>query len=274
MLDKNCKKILTTLTKNDKVLDIGGWAIPFTRANYVVDLMPYESRGIHGRQGSQKEHFTKKNWILLDISSKALPFKNKEFDFVICSHTLEDLKDPMYACAEIIRVGKSGYIEVPSRTVETIMGIEGADYAGYAHHRWLVEIKDDLITFRFKNHFIHHSWKYHLPYSYKNNLTAENQVSYLFWKNTFQTEEIITPSSLSVRKEMERFVKSKHAYPDWFYTWFVLDTHVHALSHIKSLLLKSPQLKKIAYKLFGNRVNKSLAEEHFWEQMGDIHLLS
>ena len=32
------------------VLDIGGWAHPFNRANYVMDLAPYVTRGFHTRR--------------------------------------------------------------------------------------------------------------------------------------------------------------------------------------------------------------------------------
>jgi len=43
---------------------------------------------------------------------------HKEVDFVSCSHVLEDLRDPIRVCEEIVRVGKRGYIEVPSKTAE------------------------------------------------------------------------------------------------------------------------------------------------------------
>jgi hypothetical protein len=32
---------------------------------------------------------------------------------VICSHTLEDIRDPLWVCSEMIRIGKAGYIELP-----------------------------------------------------------------------------------------------------------------------------------------------------------------
>ena len=272
MLDKNCKKILKLLTPRDTVLDIGGWAMPFNRANYVVDLMPYESRGIHGSQGPQKEYFSRDRWIIKDISSQKLPFKDKALDFVICSHILEDIKNPLFACSEIIRVGKRGYIEVPSRTVETIIGIEGSHYAGYAHHHWLIDIKKGMLTFRFKNHFIHHSWKYHLPHGYIKKLTPDDHVSYLFWENTFRYEEIIMLSSVHLRQEMEAFVKNKLAYPNWYYYFFAFDTQVHTRSYIKNFLLKRPGLKRVAVKLFGDRVEKGTKEELFWQQTNDLYL--
>ena len=271
MLEKNYKKILELIKPKDKVLDIGGWAIPFNRANYVVDIMPYETRGIHGFQGGDVEYFSKDTWITQDISIKPLPFKNKEIDFVFCSHTLEDIKDPIFVCSEIIRVGKRGYIEIPSRTVETIMGMEGERFAGYSHHRWLTDITRDKITFRFKNHFIHHSWKYHLPNSYLKKLKPEDHVSYLFWENSFRYEEVITTSSLNIKKEMEEFVKHKNAYPSFYYFLFAIDSMVHLKSGVKQFLLKYPKFVKIAEAVLGRPIKKALHEESFWENIPDIH---
>jgi hypothetical protein len=39
------------------VLDVGGWGRPFTRADWVLDLMPYETRGLYGRDGTGEERF-------------------------------------------------------------------------------------------------------------------------------------------------------------------------------------------------------------------------
>lgn len=270
MFDKNCKKLLKLLSPTDVVLDIGGWAIPFNRANYVVDLMPYKTRGIHGSQGPDKEYFSNDTWIMQDINRTPLPFKEKQIDFVVCSHTLEDITNPIFVCSEIIRVGKRGYIEVPSRTIETIMGMEGERFAGYSHHCWLIDIVNDSITFRFKNHFIHHSWKYHLPKSYVKKLKAEDHVSYLFWENNFHYEEIITTSSLNLRREMAEFVKSKNAYPPFLYSLYAVDSMVHLKSMIKTFLLKNPNIAQVAAKVFGERIKKGLQEEFFWENVPDI----
>src|SRR3989344_1435762 len=96
MMKENNERILRTLSEKDLVLDIGGWAYPFNRANYVIDIHPYETRGFFGSQGGNKESFNKKTWIIHDISSKKkLPFKDKQFDFVICSQVLEDIRDPI-----------------------------------------------------------------------------------------------------------------------------------------------------------------------------------
>ena len=143
MLKENEIKILKNLKPIDKVLDIGGWDKPFNRANYVLDIHPFETRGFHGSQGGNKEFFNKKKWIIHDVNSKyRLPFRDNQFDFVICSHILEDIRDPIWLCSEIMRIGKAGYIEVPSLKVELTKGVMDRSYAGYYHHRWLVEIKN------------------------------------------------------------------------------------------------------------------------------------
>src|SRR6516164_2319087 len=102
------------------------WACPFNRANYVLDVEPYETRGFYTTfggpafQGPEREQFTKETWFQRDLCErKPFPFRDKELDFVICSHTLEDIRDPLWVCSEMIRIAKRGYIEVPSRIAET-----------------------------------------------------------------------------------------------------------------------------------------------------------
>ncbi len=34
------------LSDDALVLDVGGWAAPLNRADWVIDLMPYETRGV------------------------------------------------------------------------------------------------------------------------------------------------------------------------------------------------------------------------------------
>src|SRR5260221_4063249 len=162
MLQKNADFILHALKPTDVVLDIGGWANPFNRANYVMDGEPYESRGYYNRTfarlkpfpplGGTVELFKKETWIQRDICKKdPFPFKGKELDYVICSHTLEDLRDPIWVCSEMMRIAKAGYVEVPSRTWETCRGLE-IGIAGLSHHRWLTEIKEQTMMFIPKFH--------------------------------------------------------------------------------------------------------------------------
>jgi hypothetical protein len=66
-------------------------------------------------QGGGREWFGRGTWIQRDICDREpFLFKDKEIDFVVCSQTLEDVRDPLWVCSEMIRVAKAGYIEVPA----------------------------------------------------------------------------------------------------------------------------------------------------------------
>jgi hypothetical protein len=162
MFNKNVEAILALLKPSDLVLDVGGWACPFNRANWVIDAQPYETRGFYEKlggpksQGPTEESYTKATWIERDICEKTpWPFSDKQFDFSICSQTLEDVRDPLYVCSELMRVSKRGYIEVPSRLYESSRGVEKVKIVGCAHHRWFVEIKGNHLQFTQKYHAIH-----------------------------------------------------------------------------------------------------------------------
>ncbi len=96
-----------TFRPEEKVLDIGSGGDPFPYATVLADL--YIEPTIH-----RKEAFVSngKPVHICDINS--LPFDDKEFDYVVCSHVLEHVDNPVMACKELMRVGKAGYIETPT----------------------------------------------------------------------------------------------------------------------------------------------------------------
>lgn len=216
MFKNNVCEILKRIKENDIVLDIGGWFNPFNRANWVIDFMPYETRAKGGGEGPAKEYFTEETWIQRDLCDrKPLPFKNKEIDFIICSHTLEDIRDPLFVCSEICRVGKRGYIETPS-LISELSFVASKHYVGYSHHRWIIEIRNNKVTFFFKPHFLHCRWKYHFPRSYSRSLKPEQHIQSFFWEESFQFEEDIA-YCLAPHDKIEQFVKSQHAYLNYRY---------------------------------------------------------
>ena len=224
MLEKNAEKIAVSLKESDLVLDVGGGAKPFNRANYMIDLIPYEKRGIFGSQDESVEHFSKESWIQRDLCSREpFPFKDKMFNFVICSHLLEDIRDPLWICQEIIRIGKRGYIETPSRLMESCRGVESPNYSGYWHHRWLVERLGHEIVFTAKFPLIDHSWKYHFPAGYYRALKEGKKFFYFFWDESFSYRESIFPFQPDgVPKDYESFVYKNQGRPSYRYQWQAL----------------------------------------------------
>ena len=189
MLEASAKRIRDTLDDSALVLDIGGWGKPFTRADWVLDQMPYETRGLYGRDGTDEERFDAGTWVQRDICEhEPFPFSDDQFDFVICSHTLEDIRDPIWVCAEINRVGKAGYIEVPSRLEEQTYGVHGP-WVGWSHHRWLVDVGPGTIEFSFKPHVVHGRATDHFPPGFNLQLTDEERVEQLWWTGSFEYAE-------------------------------------------------------------------------------------
>lgn len=151
------RKLLDRIPPTAQVVDVGGGASPFPRADVVLDARAFAERPVHREMPlSYPRRFSKESWHQLDLCERRpWPFPDKQFDYAVCSHLLEDVRDPIWICAELCRIAKSGYVEVPSRVLEQSRGVESPHYAGYCHHRWLVQRSGNGLEFRFKPHMLH-----------------------------------------------------------------------------------------------------------------------
>lgn len=124
------------IRRGDKVLDVGCGARPFIFATHLADVSLSDNTQRFG--GSvPPTHLP-----FYECSVERMPFKDREFDFVYCSHVMEHVDNPAAACHEIMRVGKRGYIECPRSWVE---------YAFHSSaHRWLVDHERNCLIFREK----------------------------------------------------------------------------------------------------------------------------
>jgi len=91
----------------DRVLDLGSGGDPFPHATVLMDRYLEMNATRHEPLVTNGKPF-----LLGDVH--ALPFPDKVFDYVYCVHVLETLDDPLQACKELMRVGKRGFIEVPT----------------------------------------------------------------------------------------------------------------------------------------------------------------
>ena len=196
------------------VLDVGGWAKPLPRADWVVDLEPYSTRGLYGSESADDERFDERTWVQRDLcDSEPLPFEDDQFDFVVCSHTLEDVRDPVRVCAELARVGKAGYIETPSRLEEQSYGFQGP-WVGWGHHRWLVEVTGNRIEFVFKHHVMHGRESDHFPAGFQQRLSPRERVETLWWEGTFEFGERLITSASELDPYLAEFVARELARRD------------------------------------------------------------
>jgi hypothetical protein len=191
MLPANRERIEAMLPDDALVLDVGGWGRPWPRADWVIDVMPHGTRGLYGTAESQRERFSAETWVERDVCARdPWPFADGQFDFAICSHTLEDVRDPVHVCAELNRVARAGYIEAPSRLEEQSWGVIG-EHVGWSHHRWLVDVGDGEIEFVAKPHAIHANPEFHFPPGVADVLTDPERVQSLFWEGSFDSRERI-----------------------------------------------------------------------------------
>ena len=112
----------------DKVLDIGSGNVPFQYATHLADISLADDEV--GRAGDPFKYIEGKSVHECDIEN--LPFEDKEFDFVYCSHVLEHVQKPEKACSELIRIAKRGYIETPK--YEKDLWLNTADISRHIWH--------------------------------------------------------------------------------------------------------------------------------------------
>ena len=74
-------------------------------------------------------HANLPNFALID-SVYSLPFKDHQFEAVLCSHTMEHVEDPAAFCQELTRVGKQVSIVLPP-----LWDLAGA--LNILEHRWI-----------------------------------------------------------------------------------------------------------------------------------------
>jgi len=209
MLAESARAIEERLAPDDVVLDVGGWAKPFPRADWVIDLAPYETRGLYGAEPSAlAERFGAETWVQRDICAREpWPFADAQFDFALCSHTLEDVRDPVWVCSELQRVARAGYIEVPSRLEEQARGVQGP-WAGWGHHHWLVDVDADApaIEFVFKHHVLHDRPTDHFPEGFAESLDPARRVQTLWWTGGFSARERIITEAAELDSYLADFV--------------------------------------------------------------------
>ena len=98
-----------TLKENThwKVVDVGCGYNANKNASVIADIQDLSN------------FYKGKNFI--KISGKKLPFKDKEFDFVIASHVIEHVEDFEFFVKELERISTKGYIELPTRLADNLV---------------------------------------------------------------------------------------------------------------------------------------------------------
>ena len=104
------------------ILDIGCGYSANKYANIICDV-----------EDLSKVYKDKKFIRLID---KKLPFKDKEFDFVIASHVMEHVEDVDFFISELQRIASKGYIEVPTKLEDNLV------FENKNDHIWQMDFDD------------------------------------------------------------------------------------------------------------------------------------
>lgn len=134
------------------ILDVGGsWnSYLGSLVTHTFDMHNPNLPGVHWFQGSINSY---ESWKpILDYVER-----HGKFDFVNCTHTLEDIAYPEAALRYMPQVGKSGFIAVPSKFWELD---RRTLFRGAIHHRWIFDSRDGVLTLWPKVNLI----EYMMPY--------------------------------------------------------------------------------------------------------------
>jgi hypothetical protein len=125
------------LNSNYKVIDVGGatvgWSKPYV--DMIVDISAPNSESSMSFDISDES-----NWTALLNSVE----ENGLYDFSICTHTLEDIYNPVTALKLLPKISKAGIITMPNIKIE-LSRVESEEWIGYIHHRWMFDRIDDVM---------------------------------------------------------------------------------------------------------------------------------
>ena len=110
MLKRTSIDFVNELLKNNrnwKILDIGCGYSANKYSTIIADVQDLSN------------FYENKNFVKID--EKKLPFKDKEFDFIISSHVIEHVEDFEFFIKELERISKRGYIELPTRFADNLI---------------------------------------------------------------------------------------------------------------------------------------------------------
>ena len=126
MIRRSSKKNIDQLLEKNNtwnVLDIGCGYTAHKNATVVCDVQDLSNV-------YKEKQFVK-------LISNILPFKDKEFDFVIASHVIEHVKDVEIFIKELQRVSSKGYIELPTILEDNLV------FENKKDHLWHMKFDDD-----------------------------------------------------------------------------------------------------------------------------------
>lgn len=124
------RRIAVPVRDSDLVLDVGSGDKPSWRADVLLDRYA-GAEFASQRSGRSAARVSRP---LFDADAADMPFADDAFDYAICSNLLEHVTDPDGVAAELTRVARAGYIEVPEAA--------SAKIVDFPSHLWWCRLDD------------------------------------------------------------------------------------------------------------------------------------
>jgi SAM-dependent methyltransferase len=98
-------------SSTDRVLEVGPGATPYPGSHVFLEKRFAEFEAFRQRGGLPAIEL---NRPVIYYDGDAFPFRDREFDYVVCSHVFEHVENPEKFLQELGRVAPRGYIEFPT----------------------------------------------------------------------------------------------------------------------------------------------------------------
>tara|TARA_R110002020_G_scaffold225566_1_gene435629 strand:+ start:701 stop:1444 length:744 start_codon:yes stop_codon:yes gene_type:complete len=181
MIELSSREHVFEMVKNNpewNVLDLGCGSDGMKLANVYADIVD--------RKGDYKDD---KKFVQTEACNT--PFGDKEFDFVFALHLVEHIPNPADIIAELVRIGKRGFIEVPTPFFDNFVFGNGNPLPhGHAHWVTFDNVKKEIV-FKPRIQVVAQSaapkdTTFLLPF-FRNSMITE-----IYWENTieFRVEEL------------------------------------------------------------------------------------
>lgn len=189
--------------KLTRVIDVGGmmnlWAKDVV--THCLDIQLCKEPGVKSFVG---DICNSDGWgeVLNDV------LMNDKYDYAICTHVLEDIRDPMLVCKMLSKIAVEGFIALPCKHTELTSGIECGDkpdqaiwgvrdvFKGYFHHRWIFTVRDGILWAYPKLGFLEYMTG--IEWATKENKDAYWHEMSFFWKDSiplqFFNEDFLGPN--------------------------------------------------------------------------------
>lgn len=114
---------ITSIKEGDRVLEIGPGSAPYSRSDVFLEMKWFDEETAIAQRGQSVENLITDKQIVY-YNGTTFPFKDEEFDYIICSHVIEHVPNVEFFLSEMFRVGKRGYIEYPTIYFEYLYNID------------------------------------------------------------------------------------------------------------------------------------------------------